>query len=225
MRFLSNIIILTIFFILFFSCTKEGEKPPEPVTDIDGNTYKTIRIGTQTWMAENLKTTKFNNGKDITLVTDSVAWRNLTKPGYCLYNKYDTAYKRSYGALYNGYTIDSGKICPTGWHVPENVEWQLLSTFLADSIYGGGKLKETGTSHWKTPNKGATNSTGFTALPAGIRYFEGSFTAILYYTCFWSGTDTGSVNEWYFSLYYGDAQLKMSSVSKKHGFSIRCIKD
>jgi uncharacterized protein (TIGR02145 family) len=225
MKLSSYILILGSLIVFFIRCEKEAEKPPEPVTDIDGNTYKTVRIGTQIWMAENLKTTKFNNGTDITLVTDSVAWRNLTKPAYCLYNKNDTAYKRIYGILYNGYVTDSGKVCPTGWHVPENVEWHLLSDFLSDSIYGGGKLKETGTTHWKTPNRGATNTSGFSALPAGIRYFEGSFTAILYYTAFWSATASGNDEEGYTSLYFGDAKVKTGYLSKKHGLSIRCIKD
>ena len=225
MRFLSNIITLCILIILIFSCKKEDEKPPDPVTDIEVNTYKTVRIGTQIWMAENLKTTKNNDGTNIPLVTDSVAWRNLTTQAYCMYNKIDTAYKRTYGLLYNAYTADSGKVCPTGWHLPRIEEWQQLSDFLADSIYSGGKLKETGTTHWMSPNRGATNTTGFSALPAGIRYFEGSFTAILYYTAFWSATSSGNEEEEYSSLYYGDAKVNMGYVSKKHGFSIRCVKD
>lgn len=225
MKFSKSILLLGTLTILLISCRKEGEKPPEPVTDIEGNTYKTVKIGTQVWMAENLKTTKFNDGTDIASVIDSIAWRNLTTPGYCMYNKNDTVFKRTYGLLYNGYTADSGKVCPTGWHLPENEEWQLLSDFLADSLYGGGKLKETGTTHWKTPNRGATNTSGFSALPAGIRYFEGSFTALLYYTAFWSATASGNDVEGYTSLYYGDAKVKTGYASKKHGFSIRCIKD
>ncbi len=225
MRFSSNIITLGILTILIFSCKKEVEKPPDPVTDIEGNTYKTVRIGLQIWMAENLKTTRFNDGTAIASVADSTAWRNLAKPGYCMYNKNDTAYKRTYGLLYNAYTADSGKVCPTGWHLPGIEEWQQLSDFLADSIYSGGKLKETGTTHWMAPNRGATNTTDFSALPAGIRYFEGSFTAILYYTAFWSATFSGNDEEGYTSLYYGDARINLGHVSKKHGFSIRCVKD
>jgi len=225
MRFIRNILTLTILIILIFGCKKEGEKPPDPVTDIEGNTYNTVRIGLQIWMAENLKTTKFNDGTPIEPVADSITWRNLITPGYCMYNKNDTAFKRTYGLLYNGYTADSGKVCPTGWHLPEIEEWEKLSDFLADSINTGGKLKEAGTSHWKTPNIGATNSTGFTALPAGIRYFEGSFTAIFYYTAYWSATYSGTNDEGYSSLYYGDAKVKIGYVSKKHGFSIRCVKD
>ena len=225
MKFSKYILIIVTLVSLSISCTKKEEKPPDPVTDIEGNTYKTVRIGLQIWMAENLKTTKFNDGTSIAPVADSIAWRNLATPGYCMYNKNDTAYKRTYGLLYNAYTADSGKVCPTGWHLPGIEEWQQLSDFLADSIYTGGKLKETGTTHWMTPNKGATNTTGFSALPAGIRYFEGSFTAISYYTAFWSASASGNEEEGYSSLYYGDAKVNMGHVSKKHGFSIRCVKD
>jgi uncharacterized protein (TIGR02145 family) len=104
-------------------------------------------------------------------------------------------------------------------------EWQQLREFLGDTITGGGKLKEAGITHWLTPNKGADNSSGFGALAAGIRYFEGSFNAVLYCTCIWSATEIGTNDEWYLSLYFGDAIANISHRSKKHGFSVRCVKD
>lgn len=217
-------LILVALVVHFISCSKE-DKPPEPVTDIEGNTYKTVRIGTQIWMAENLKTTRYNDGTNIPLITNGTDWGNLSTPGYCWYNNDEGTYKETYGALYNGYTISPGILCPTGWHVPDREEWQQLRDFLVDTAKGGGKLKEANTIHWLSPNKGADNSTGFRALPAGIRYFEGSFSSISYFTAYWSATETMTNDEWYLSLYYGDAIANMSYKPKKHGFSIRCIKD
>jgi len=210
--------------MLFLSCKKENI-PPEPVTDIEGNTYKTVRIDNQIWMAENLKTISYKDGTEIPLISSSTTWGNLTTPGYCWYNNEENEYKDPYGALYNGYSVSTNKLCPTGWHVPTRDDWQELRVFLNDTITGGGKMKEAGTTHWLTPNKGADNSTGFTALAAGIRYFEGSFSSILYSTCFWSATEISSNEEWYLSLYFGDAIVKINYESKKHGFSVRCVKD
>jgi uncharacterized protein (TIGR02145 family) len=221
----SFIIYLGTLTLIVFSCTKEKEKPPGPVTDIDGNSYKTVKIGTQVWMAENLKTTLFNDGTLIPLVTNTDTWGNLSTPGYCWYNNDEDLNKNIYGALYNGYAVSSGILCPTGWHVPNLEEWQKLREYLGDTISGGSKMKETGISHWHTPNKGATNSSGFTALPAGIRYFEGTFSAETYYTGFWSSTETDSGEEWYLSLYYGETKVSIGYRIKKHGFSIRCVKD
>jgi len=210
--------------IIFTNCKKE-EKPPGPVTDVDGNTYKTIKIGTQIWMKENLKTKRFIDGTEIPLVTDSISWGKLATPGYCWYNNDEAGYKDPYGALYNGYAVSDSNLCPAGWHIPSTEEWQVLITFSGDSITGGGSLKESGTDHWFAPNKGADNSSGFTALAAGIRYLEGPYASVLYYTSIWSSTETGNDNQWYIGLYYGDAKVIMNNRSKKYGFSVRCIKD
>jgi uncharacterized protein (TIGR02145 family) len=218
------ILVMGAFVILAIRCKKE-EKLPDPVTDIEGNIYKTVITGTQEWMAENLKTTRFNDGTVIPLVADTTAWSNLSSPGYCWYNNDEQTYKKTYGVLYNGYTVSTGKLCPTGWHVPDKAEWQLLRDFLGDTINGGGKMKEAGTEHWYPPNKGADNSSGFTALASGIRYFEGTFSAILYYTGIWSNTDVKSDDEWFLSLYFGDAMVKLSRTPKTYGFSVRCVKN
>lgn len=212
--------------VIFLSigCSKE-DKPPDPVTDTEGNTYKTVKIGTQIWMAENLKTTRFNDGTAIPLITDTTAWANLSTPGYCWYSNDETSYKNLYGALYNGYAVSDSNLCPTGWHVPSREEWQQLRTFLGDSITGGGKLKEAGTNHWLSPNKGATNSSGFTALPTGFRYFEGSFASVLSFTCIWSSTGTGTYDQWYIGLYSREATFIMDHRIKTFGFSVRCIMD
>lgn len=219
-----NIFLTWLIFSLLFSCVKENT-PIEPVSDIEGNIYNTVIIGNQIWMSENLKTTRYNDGTEIPYVTESEDWHELTTPGYCWYDNNLTLYKDSYGALYNGHTVNTGKLCPTGWHVPGQEEWQILRQFLNDSITGGGKLKETGTTHWNAPNKGADNSTGFSARAAGFRYFEGSFSSILYSSYMWSSTEISSYDEWYLNLYYGDAIVKVNHISKKHGLSVRCIKD
>jgi len=124
------------------------------VTDIDGNVYDTVKIGTQIWIIENLKTTKYNDGTSIPMVTDSAAWINLTTPGYCWHKNTSASYKNTYGALYNWYAVNTGKLAPKGWHVPSDAEWTTLITYLGGDSIAGGKMKETGMSHWFSPNTG-----------------------------------------------------------------------
>lgn len=218
--------IAVIFAMLFlFSCKKKEDQYTAPVSDIVGNSYKTVRIGTQIWMAENLRTTSFNDGMEIELIESSSTWDTLSSPGFCWYNNDEAGHKESFGALYNGYAVTAGKLCPAGWHVPSADEWQQLIEFLGDTISGGGKLKEEGTSHWLSPNKGADNSSGFGARAAGIRYFEGTYNALLSFTSFWSATETGEDNQFYLSLYYANPGIGINHISKKHGFSVRCVKD
>jgi uncharacterized protein (TIGR02145 family) len=224
LKFSSFIILLSALVNIIISCKKKDHSP-DPVTDIEGNTYKTILIGDQVWMAENLKTSTFSDGTEIPLVTGDIDWNELTTPGLSWYDNDEIVNKNAYGALYNYYSTISGNLCPAGWHVPSKDEWQQLRDILGDTITGGGKLKEEGTLHWKTPNTGATNSAGFSALPAGIRYLEGTFSSVSYFTSFWSSTESDNNNGWYLSLYYSDAIAGINMTSKKDGFSIRCIKD
>lgn len=220
---ISAVVILA--FTMFLTRCKKDEKQPDPLTDFDGNLYKTVKIGNQTWMAENLKTTKLNDGTPISLVKGENEWRESTTPGFCWYNNDEASFKDTYGALYNWYSAATGKLCPAGWHIPEKQEWILLGEFLIDSTKAGGKLKEAGTSHWLTPNKGADNSSGFTALGAGIRYFEGTFASNLSYTGIWSFSETEHDEAWYISLFYAEAGLSLDHRNKKYGFSVRCLKD
>lgn len=195
------------------------------VTDIDGNVYNTVTIGTQIWMVENLKVTKYNNGTAIPLITDGAAWTSLTTPGYCWYNNDYTTYGSVYGALYNWHTVNTGNLCPIGWHVPTDAEWTTLTDYLGGLSIAGGKLKETGTSHWAIPNTGATNESGFTALPGGWRGYDGSFHDITYTGYWWSSTQNGS-SAWERELYQGNATVSRNgSNSKFVGFSVRCKKD
>jgi uncharacterized protein (TIGR02145 family) len=198
------------------------------MSDIDGNTYKTVTIGTQTWMAENLRVTRFKNGTDIPFVTDDAAWSILATPGYCWYNNDEVTYKADYGASYNWYTVNTGNLCPTGWHVPRDAEWETLVAYLGGNTIAGGKLKETGTIHWASPNLEATNETGFTALPGGGRGDNGSFNYIGYRGDWWSATEYDAQTAWYRSLYYSfhiDFNIGRFNYNKKGGFRVRCLKD
>jgi uncharacterized protein (TIGR02145 family) len=232
-KLLSVSLTFLIMSFLNVGCKKD-EKPTGPVIDFEGNSYNTVKIGTQIWMTENLKSTKYNDGSEIQLITPVNSWSNLSTGAYCWYNNDEASFKNVYGALYNGYSVATGKLCPSGWHIPEIDELKVLRDFLGDSLQAGGKLKESGTTHWLSPNKGATNSSGFTALPTGIRYFEGTFASNLSYTSIWSATNISydSHNnhyyhdeQWYVSLYYANASFLMDHRSKKHGFSVRCMKD
>lgn len=223
-RILSYIILPGAIFNILICCSKK-DNSPDPVADIEDNIYKTIQVGDQIWMADNLKTSSLSDRTGIPVVTDAGDWNELTTPGLCWYDNDANANKTVYGALYNYYAVTSGKLCPPGWHVPSMDEWQKFRGILGDTISGGGKLKEAGILHWKTPNTGATNSTGFTALPAGIRYFEGTFNSRFFFTSFWSSTEEDNNKGWYMSLYFNDAVASLNKTSKKDGFSVRCIKD
>jgi len=197
-----------------------------PCWDEDGNNYAAITIGAQTLMAENLKTTKYSDGTDIPLVTDPTVWANLSTPAYCWYDNDQATYGNTYGALYNWYTVESGNLCPTGWHALTDTEWTALTDYLGGTSIAGGKLKETGTTHWNNPNAWATNETGFTGLPGGSRYLNGSFLDIGYYGQWWSSTESSSYTAWYrgMSNYEGTVYVH-GDYPKLSGFSVRCLRD
>ena len=201
------------------------------VSDIDGNNYKTIQIGTQIWMAENLKTTKLNDGSAIHNVTDFSTWDTLTTPGYCWYNNDAKTYKVAYGALYNGFTVETGKLCPSDWHVPTNDEWTTLETFLGGSDVAGGKLKEISTVHWISTNTDATNESGFTALPGAQRDIQNDFGNNLWIGTlgqWWSST---SSEGWFLDIRELHPELNSISGSNSsgiyinEGISVRCLKN
>lgn len=197
------------------------------VTDIDGNVYKTITIGLQTWMAENLRTTKYCDGSAIPEVTDGMIWGNLTTGAYCNYNNTSNSDAiATYGRLYNWYALnDSRKLAPSGWHVATVVEWNTLTDNLGGYEIAGGKLKETGTTHWYSPNEAATNVSGFTALPGGYRYYDGTFHYIGNYGFWWSSSEHYTSIAWYRHLDYNDGDFGYNIISEVAGFSVRCVKD
>jgi uncharacterized protein (TIGR02145 family) len=208
----------------------------------DGYEYRVVLIGDQLWMAENLRAIKFNDGTDIPLVTDNTEWSEnmfLSSPAYCWYNNDYDNFGNTYGALYNWYTVETGKLCPIGWHVPSDLEWHKMISFLdpnANSIdppytypyeseIAGGLLKETGTSHWENPNEGAINEFGFTALPGGFRYPTGEFEQEGTYGIWWSNNIIDPNQSWYRGMEYINSWVHRSYHSMNHGNSIRCVKD
>jgi uncharacterized protein (TIGR02145 family) len=194
------------------------------VKDVDGNVYKTVKIGQQTWMAENLRTAHYNDGTSIPLVTGFDAWSTLTGPSYCWYNN-DTNNKNLYGALYNGYAMNTGKLCPKGWHVPTDAEWVTLGEYLGGYEVAGGKLKETGTERWKSPNTGATNESGFRALPGGFRSFNGSFGYDRKSGYWWSSTSYTDKQIFFWNIRYKYGYLYKTIEDRTNGFCIRCVMD
>ena len=209
---------------LTFTTPEDHTGETGTVTDIDGNVYPTIGIGSQYWTTENLKTTTFNDGTAIPLVTDNSEWEFLVGPGYCWFNN-DEASREVYGALYNWYVVVSSKLPPAGWHVSTDAEWTILETYLGGLTEAGGKLKESGTEHWLTPNTGATNETGFTALPGGLRAKDGSFSALGETGNFWTTTTASNQAAWYRAIdYLGEGNTRGNN-SVNWGLSVRLVKD
>jgi uncharacterized protein (TIGR02145 family) len=197
---------------------------PSTVTDIDGNIYATTRIGDQCWMARNLEVTHYRNGDTIPNVTDGSAWPYLTTGAQCGYNN-NEGNIAVYGRLYNWYAVDDSRnIAPEGWHVPSDAEWQILIDYLGGSEIAGGMMKETGTAHWTSPNGGATNCSGFTALPGGHRGHD--FVHMGNSAYFWSSTlSSMGGRACYRMIMYNDAGIDPGNGLYYGGFSVRCIKD
>jgi uncharacterized protein (TIGR02145 family) len=197
------------------------------VTDIDGNLYYTVQIGTQCWTQSNLKASKYRNGDNIPTGLSNSAWENTTAGAYAIYNN-DPVNDGLYGKLYNHYAVmDTRGLCPTGWHVPTDGEWSVLENFLGGYILSENAaemLKGPAQGDWNRPNSGVTNSTGFTALPGGLRYGFGAFANIGGYSGFWSSSNTG-LDAWNRGLGAGRHPIERSNYSRNNGFSIRCLKD
>jgi len=200
------------------------EESTGTVTDIDGNTYQTVRIGDQWWMAENLKVTHYRNGNPIPIETADIPWRNLTTGAYCNYNN-DVNNVAVYGRLYNWYAVnDVRNIAPEGWHVPSDAEWQTLVDYLGGNAIAGGKMKETGTTHWNSPNTGATNESGFTARAGGNRHIWGWFENFGVQARHWSTTEY-IIYAWCNFLAYNHSASVRAYSNKTAGYSVRCVRD
>lgn len=197
----------------------------KPVIDASGNGYDTVHIGTQIWLKQNLRTTKYNDNTSITNITSATAWTGATSGAYCWYdNSIPTG--NLYGALYNWMAANTGKLCPTGFHVPSDAEWATLITYLGGATIAGGKMKETGTTHWNSPNQGATNSSGFTALPGGGRLAtDGSFDYKGEIGAWWSSTAASTQDAKGKVLGNSTAAVNTATESKRYGCSVRCLMD
>ena len=197
----------------------------ETVTDIDGNVYHTVTIGPQVWMVENLKTTKYRDGTTIRKVSDHGSWLGINYYGaYCDYNN-DQDKGQTYGHLYNWYAAsDSRNIAPEGWHVPSDADFLILATYLGGINVAGGKLKEVGYAHWLSPNTGATNETGFNAIPGGARNATG-FNLLGEKSGWWTITESNDGEAYIRYVAYYDSAFSSKILSKLNGNSIRCVKD
>ena len=221
-----NTLLLLIIIAGFTGCKMENDTTTSTntVTDIDGNVYQTVTIGTQVWMVENLKTTKYRNGDPIPIVTDGTFYFQSAGV-YCNYNN-DANNSTIYGRLYNWKAVnDIRNIAPTGWHVPSDSEWSGLTAHLGTSLVAGGKLKEAGTTHWKNPNTGATNESGFTALPGGSN--GGTFSYIGSSGSWWTSTPNYQLvkTAWVRYIDYDGNDVGRTFWHESNGLSVRCMKD
>ncbi|MBL0341842.1 MAG: T9SS type A sorting domain-containing protein [Bacteroidetes bacterium] len=201
----------------------------QTVTDIDGNVYDTIHIGTQIWTRPNLNVTHYLNGDPIPNVTDSAQWANLTYGAYCNYDN-DSNNAAVYGKLYNWYAVNDPRgIAPLGYHVPTFEDWDTLQIFLGYDLVAGGKLKEIGTTHWMSPNTGASDEYDFTALPGGQRadsIYSGTFTEIKEQGYWSSSSEIDTIYPWAMNISYNsEGFTNWGASTRKSGFSIRLISD
>ncbi|MDP2113336.1 MAG: fibrobacter succinogenes major paralogous domain-containing protein [Bacteroidota bacterium] len=216
-------LLFVVLFSLFLSCNKDDPNE-ELITDIDGNIYHTVVIGNQKWMLENLKTTKYNDGEEIPNVQENEEWEAINSGAFCNYNNLKTN-GELYGKLYNWYAINTGKLAPQGWRVATDNDWTLLTDYLGGLDVSGGKIKEAGTLHWDEPNTGATNSSGFTALPGGMRYFDGYFTVLNRGAVWWTSTAKNESYAWFRSIGCDIESVRRDIYGFKSGFLVRCIKE
>jgi TonB family protein len=199
------------------------------VTDIEGNRYKVVKIGNQVWMAENLKTSNYSDGTTIPNIIDRMQWSNLTTGAWCYYNN-EAANNAKYGKLYNWHAVSlttngNKNICPTGWHVPTDAEWTVLTDYLGGLSVAGGKMKEVGTTNWSSPNTDAANTSLFTGLPGGYRLSAGYYGPDGYGGGWWSSSEYVTNYAWNRSLSYSNGSATRLYDNKKDGFSVRCLRD
>jgi uncharacterized protein (TIGR02145 family) len=195
----------------------------DPVT-FDGYSYATVEIGDQCWFSENLRSDQYRDGQAIPGNLDDATW-STTEAGAQAYYLNEAVNLSEYGRLYNWYAVDDARgLCPSGWHVPSDAEYTTLTDFLGGTSVAGGKMKESGTAHWNSPNTGATNSSGFTGLGSGIRSSSGGFTNLLFGGFFWSSSPSGGY-AWFRILDASSADVSRYTNSQRDGFAVRCVGD
>jgi uncharacterized protein (TIGR02145 family) len=193
---------------------------PDLVAQFDRNIH-------QIWMKENLRVSRYNNGDVIPVVTDNAEWRGFTNGKRSWYNNDSSTYEIPYGNLYTFYAVkDNRNICPSGWHVPSDGEWTTLVNYLGGlRLSVGGKMKSLGTAYWNSPNTGATNESGFSALPGGYRDGGGIFYSISSIALFWSTTESDYNYALHRHLYFNSDSAGWNNALKSYGYSVRCLKD
>jgi uncharacterized protein (TIGR02145 family) len=213
----------------FSSCDRDDPEPPvvvtDPVTvtDIDGNVYKVIRIGTQLWTVENLRTTRYNDGAVITTGMTNTDWGNATSGACAIYGD-DNANNATYGKLYNWHAVHTGKLAPTGWHIPTRAEWDVLVEYLGGSSVAGGKMKST-SPLWTPPNTGADNSSGFTALPSGWKGSSGNYSLLGESAYWWASSERNAGQGDYLRVDDDLAGSAINGATKTFGYAVRCVRD
>jgi uncharacterized protein (TIGR02145 family) len=249
-------VVLTTIVLVFFatSCNQDDDvanggssntNPPSNNggADQEGNAITSVIIGTQEWMSENLSVTSYRDGTPIPKVTDSNEWASLTTGAWCWYNNDSAAYAATYGRLYNWYAVAGihntaslsntalrKQLAPTGWHVPTDAEWTVLTDYLGGEGVAGGKMKTMGTLEaatglWYDPNAGATNSSGFSGAPGGVRGDNGEYNGIGYVCFWWSSSEYDAFIAWCRSLYYSSGLANSGFSHKQVGYSVRCLRD
>lgn len=230
-RSIISIVLISVFgafTLLNSSCDKDKDddddnKVPTSVTDIDGNVYQVVTIGDQLWMSENLRVTKLTNGNPIPLFEVDSQWVQGDTMGYCFYDN-NPSHGATYGALYNYYAVETRKLCPEGWRMPSDAEWTKMTDLYGGENNAGGPLKTT--TGWDSPNTGATNESGFNAMPGGMRFnYPGNFYYMGSFANFWTGTVFSSSHAWYRRLRHNQATILRANIDKAYGYSVRCIKD
>lgn len=215
-----SLIILLIFSFTYPVCSQKAK-------DIDGNIYHTAKIGAQIWLTENLSTTKLNDGTPIQLVINAKTWQTTTRPSYCWYGNDQAQYGKPNGALYNWYTVNTGKLCPVDYHVPTDDEWDILVEYLGGKAKAGAKLKVVGDSLWNNHSIHDHNkSIGFNAFPSGYRDMNGPF-GYMGGNCFWWSASLGKADghAWDRNLYGYSPGVYRYESQFRFGFSVRCLKD
>jgi uncharacterized protein (TIGR02145 family) len=204
-----------------------SKKWGDGVTDIDGNSYSSVIIGNQEWITENLKTTTYNDGTSIELVVDNTDWYYNTTGAYCWYDNDKAQYAETYGALYNWYAVETGNLCPDGWHVPTDEEWTTLENFLANNGHEGSEGIALKSNYgWSSGhNSYGTDDYGFTALPGGVRGNSSNYMNVGNTGYWWSATEDSATDAWRLRLFYDDSDIDRSYSDKGAGFSVRCLKD
>jgi len=231
-HFLAILMLALIGSLLFFTaCEKDDDPETEEtikegtVTDIEGNVYVTVQIDDQVWMAENLKTTTYNDGTAIDLVTDNNEWESDTTVAYCWYDNDEAQYADTYGALYNWNVVSTGNLCPDGWHVPTYDEWMALEGYIVSSGHNGSEGTTLKATYGWGENGNGTNDYGFTALPGGCRYSPGHFYGIGEIGGWWTASEFGSGSAHSRGLSADENTVGKYAYIYQLGFSVRCVQD
>ena len=229
-----KLLILVLALFCFLGCSDDdtpnisnngGGNSEVTFTDIDGNIYHEVKIGNQTWMKENLKTTRYRNGVYLATNLSDIEWQtNIT--GACADYNNDPPITVVYGKLYNWFAVNNPfGLCPVNWHAPSDSEWTVLSNYLGGDSIAGGKMKEIGLSHWAIPNANASDSSGFKGLPGGYRLPTGAYFNIYSVGFWWTATQDSLTGSYFRTLNSSNDNLDRNNFKETYGFSVRCVKD